>query len=268
MTWVAWRQQRAEVLLGAAVLAVLVALFLPTGLHMSAAYHQDGAAACTVTGAAGCAHLLDAFDDRFATTIGVTGWFAFLPMVIAVIFAAPFALELERGAYRLAWTQSITRRRWLAVKLAFALVGAGACSAGTALLLTWWRRPLDQFHGRIEPGAFQVEGIAPIAYTVFAAALIIALGAVLRRTIPALAIGLVAFLVVRVTIESEVRPHFASPHQAPNGMNLDTAWVLHGQTYQPSSRFWDFQGIETIIYLVLTLGLLALTAWWVDRRVS
>ena len=48
----------------------------------------------------------------------------------------------------------------------------------------------------------------------FAAALIIALGTVLRRTIAAIAIGVVAFLVVRVVIESLVRPHFASTLQA------------------------------------------------------
>ena len=114
MTWVAWRQQRAEVVLGAVVLAVLAALFIPTGLHMSGAYETDGAAACVRAPAGGCAQLLDAFDARFSTIIGVTGWFALLPVVIAVIFAAPFALELERGTYRLAWTQSITRRRWLA----------------------------------------------------------------------------------------------------------------------------------------------------------
>ena len=140
----------------------------------------------------------------------MTGWFALLPVVIAVIFAAPFALELERGTYRLAWTQSITRRRWLAAKLTVALGGAGVAAASTALLLTWWRRPLDNFHGRVEPGAFQLEGIAPIAYAVFAAALIIALGTILRRTIAAIAIGIVAFLAVRVVIESLVRPHFAS----------------------------------------------------------
>lgn len=91
------------------------------------------------------------FDARCSTIIGVTGWFAFLPVVIAVIFAAPFVLELERGTYRLAWTQSITRRRWLAAKLTIALGGAGLAAAITAALLTWWRRP-------IEPGAFQLEG--------------------------------------------------------------------------------------------------------------
>ena len=77
-----------------------------------------------------------------------------------------------------------------------------------------------------------------------------------------------AFLVVRVVIESLVRPHFASTLQAQAGMNLDTAWVVDGRMYHPSSRFWEFQLIETGIYLVLTLALLGLVAWWVDRRVS
>jgi ABC-type transport system involved in multi-copper enzyme maturation permease subunit len=268
MTWVAWRQQRTEIVLGAILLAALAALFIPTGLHMSDAYQTGGAAACVKTPAGGCAQFLDAFDVRFSTIIGVTDWFALLPVVIAVIFAAPFALELERGTYRLAWTQSITRRRWLAAKLAVALGGAGVSAALTALLLTWWRRPLDHFHGRIEPGAFQLEGIAPIAYAVFGAALIIALGTVLRRTVPAIAIGIVVFLVVRVSIETSVRPHFASPLHAPKGANLDTAWVVNGRMYQPSSRFWEFQGIEMGIYVVLTLALLAVVVRWIDQRVS
>jgi hypothetical protein len=268
MTWVAWRQQRAEVVLGAVALVVLAALFIPTGLHMSSAYNTDGAAACVTHPASGCEQFLDAFDGRFSTILGVTDWFAFLPVLIAVIFAAPFALELERGTYRLTWTQSITHRRWLAAKLLVALGGAGVAAAGIALLLTWWREPLDHFHGRIEPGAFQVEGIAPIAYAVFAAALIIALGTILRRTIPAIAIGIVVFLTVRVAIETSVRPHFASPLEARRGANLDTAWVLDGRMYQPSGRFWAFQGIETGIYLVLTLALVALVAWWIDKRVS
>lgn len=268
MISVAWRQQRTEVILGALLLAVLAALFVPSGLHMITAYDTDGAATCATVPAASCEQLFDAFDARFSTIIGVTDFFAFLPVLIAVIFAAPFALELERGTYRLAWTQSITRRRWLAAKLVIALGGAAASAAGTALLLTWWRRPLDHFHGRIEPGAFQLEGIAPIAYAVFAAALIIALGTILRRTIPAIAIGIVAFLAIRIAIESSVRPHFASPLRAGQGTNLDTAWVVDGRMYQPSSRFWEFQGIEAGIYLVLVLALLALVAWCIEKRVS
>ena len=188
--------------------------------------------------------------------------------MIAVVFAAPLALELKRGSYRLAWTQSITRRRWLAAKLAVVLGGAGLCAAGTALLLTWWRQSLDTFHGRIEPGAFQLEGIVPIAYALFAATLIVALGCILRRTVPAIALAIVAFLAVRIGIEEGVRPRFASALRAGDGTNLDTAWILQGRMYHPSSRFWEFQAIETGIYLALTLGLLASIAWWINHRVS
>jgi hypothetical protein len=38
--------------------------------------------------------------------------------------------------------------------------------------------------------------------------------------------------------------------------------------YQPADRFWLFQGIESAIFVVLALGLLALTVWWVRRRLA
>lgn len=38
--------------------------------------------------------------------------------------------------------------------------------------------------------------------------------------------------------------------------------------YQPADRFWEFQAIESGIYLVLSLLLLALTAYWVRRRIT
>ena len=69
-------------------------------------------------------------------------------------------------------------------------------------------------------------------------------------------------------IETLARPHYASTLQAREGMNLDTAWVVDGHMYHPSSRFWEFHGIETGIYLALTLALLALVTWWIDHRVS
>jgi hypothetical protein len=43
-----------------------------------------------------------------------------------------------------------------------------------------------------------------------------------------------------------------------------TRWI----TYQPADRYWPFQAIESSIYLVLSALLLALTAYWVRRRVT
>jgi hypothetical protein len=46
--------------------------------------------------------------------------------------------------------------------------------------------------------------------------------------------------------------------------------VAHGYraylTYQPASRFWAFQGIETGIFLVLAAVLLGVTFWMLKRR--
>ena len=66
------------------------------------------------------------------------------PALIGLFFGAPLiARELETGTFRLAWTQSVTRRRWLAVKLG--LVGLAAMAIGGLLtwMVDWWASPLD-----------------------------------------------------------------------------------------------------------------------------
>jgi hypothetical protein len=51
---------------------------------------------------------------------------------------------------------------------------------------------------------------------------------------------------------------------------LDRCVRAHGflntDVFQPAHRFWLFQGIESGLYLALTLALIALTIWWVRRR--
>jgi hypothetical protein len=37
--------------------------------------------------------------------------------------------------------------------------------------------------------------------------------------------------------------------------------------YQPADRFWTFQAIETGIFLVLVVPLIAFSAWWLRHRV-
>ena len=54
---------------------------------------------------------------EFQTVTLLANWFTLIPGLIGVLLAAPFILDLEHGTYRLAWTQSITRGRWLLGKL-------------------------------------------------------------------------------------------------------------------------------------------------------
>jgi len=62
------------------------------------------------------------------------------------------------------------------------------------MLFGWWFGPFGQLgiHGgqsRIQPNIFDVQGIAPIGYTLFAFALGTAAGTFIRRTVPAMAVA-------------------------------------------------------------------------------
>ena len=61
-----------------------------------------------------------------------------------MFWGAPLvARELETGTFRLAWTQSVTRTRWLAVKLALVGLASMAVAGLLSLILTWWSSPID-----------------------------------------------------------------------------------------------------------------------------
>lgn len=232
MIWLTWRQQRTETLIAAGLLAALAAVLIPTGLHVAAVYDQDGIAECLARDAAGCPDALQAFNSRFEGLLGLVAWVTLLPAILAILLAAPFAIELEQGTFRLAWTQSITRSRWLTTKLAVIAAGALVATSIMSLLLTWWRIPFDNFGGRFDTG-FESEGIVPLAYTVFAAALVIALGAALRRTAPAVGLALIGFIAARVIVGGFLRPHYLAPLSATwsgdpstTGPNLRTAWLI------------------------------------------
>jgi hypothetical protein len=81
-----------------------------------------------------------------------------------------------------------------------------------ALLISWWLGPLDRSTGdRFQPGIFDQQGLVPVAYAIFALALGIAAGAVLKKTMPAMAATLVGFVGLRLIIAGVVRKHFVSP---------------------------------------------------------
>jgi hypothetical protein len=312
--WLTWRQQRTETLVAGFVLVLLAAVLVPTGLHMSSVYDHDGLAACVTRQTGSCGNAISSFDSRFEHLGGLISWFNLLPGLIGILLAAPFVLELEQGTFRLAWTQSVTRRRWLATKLGLIVAGALAASFALTELMTWWRTPLDHLHGRLETNVFDFEGIVPFAYTLFAVSLVIALGVLLRRTVLAVAGAFIGYLALRLVIQTWVRQNYVAPIRKvwalgqPDPPGLHGAWSLqsvpsdrfghplahpdavfatcgsasktavaacaqaHGiynlAVYQPASRFWLFQGIETAIFGGMALALFAVAVWWVRNRVS
>lgn len=60
----------------------------------------------------------------------------------------------------------------------------------------------------------------------------------------------------------------AAPDNGAANACLHDHGISMSLVYQPAHRFWLFQGIETAIFLGLAAVLLALTVWWVQRRIA
>ncbi len=115
------------------------------------------------------------------------------------------SLQLEHGTYRLDWTQSITRRRWIAGKLGLAVGVALVASLAFIALVTWWRAPLVHLDGRMDNGVFDSEGIVAVGYTLFALGLALAIGVVWRRAVAGVIVAFGAYFVVRLFVDIWLR---------------------------------------------------------------
>lgn len=252
MIWLTWRQQRVEAALTAALLLLACALLLPVGLQMASAYTGSGAAACTAHAAgAGCGGIVADFVRRFEHAGPIVPWLNLVPGLFGVLFAAPLVLELEHGTFRFSWTQGVTKRRWLSVKLGVVYASALLATAGLTVLLTWWRGPLDNVQGRMAPNVFDFEGVVPYAYALFALSLVLALGVFTRRTVVATGGGLLAFFAFRLSIQTWVRQHYLAPiravWQAPaeGPSDLGRAWQLVSGPGDARGR--PLQGVDRTI---------------------
>src|SRR5262249_29639934 len=143
-----------------------------------------------------------------------------VPAVIGMFWGAPLiARELEDRTYRLAWTQSVTRTRWLAVKLGLPGLAAMAITGLFSLIITGWASPLDRaatlgspiLSNRMMPVLFAGHGIVPLGYAAFAFALCATAGALARRPVPAMAVTIVIFAAVQLIMPGFVRPYLIPP---------------------------------------------------------
>lgn len=228
MTWLTWRQQRAE-FVGLALLVVALATFvLGTGIAMRG---FEGGLACLGTNAAPSCGGQGDFERAFGWLQGIVSWFNLIPLLIGVFIGGPLlGREIERGTHRLAWTQSVTRTRWMTVKLATVVGLAIAVGAAIAGLLTWWRQPFDIIDSPFASAGFDMEGLMPAVYVLFALALGVAAGAITRKVLPAMAVTIPAFLAIRLPVEFWLRAHYMAPVTAvvngSGGGAPPGAWVI------------------------------------------
>ncbi|RSM86910.1 transporter [Kibdelosporangium aridum] len=222
MIWLTWRQFRFPAAAIAAIVAalaiVLVTMQLPSIADAQTLYRQ----------------LTDLdYQLYYAGLLVMYG----IPPIIGIFWGAPLiSRELETGTHRLAWNQTVTRSRWLAVKLGMAGLAAMAVSALASLVVSWWAGPIDaatelarnsNFGPRIEPPVFAVRGIVPIGYAAFAFVLGVTVGILLRRTIAAMAVTLVLYIAVQLAFPLAIRPYVLAPDHQTVTITEDNVTQIH-----------------------------------------
>lgn len=328
MTWLAWRQLRTQLIVAAVALVVLGAYLVMIGLRLRGTT-TDRLRTCATTDA--CLTARTQLHSSFGTPVALLSILLLaLPALLGTFWGAPLvAREIESGTHRLAWSQSITRTRWLAVKLAFVTLAAVLVTGALSALTTWATLPYDAVLGdRFAAVEFGSRNLAPIGYAAFACVAGITLGLLLGRTLPAMATTVVVMAALQVFVPLVLRPHllpavsstirfgpdwlrhadFIGPatndysdsapagvggYKVPGALMLGSESVLlradgraltNGEMstcgdgprtarclaakdlhfvvrYQPASRYWPFQLVETLVLLLGAAALASACLW-------
>lgn len=240
MIWLTWRQSRIQALVAAAALALLAIVYALTGPGLNHLYNVSGGN-----------------TTRFLDQVKANGtyplvYFAggavmyLVPAIIGLFWGAPMiAKELEAGTYRLAWSQSVSRRRWLLAKAGIGALAAMAFAGLASLMLTWWASPIDKVGGfpagssqlsRFQPIVFGARGIVPIGTAALAFTLGVTLGLLIRRVIPAMAVTLAVFIAAMIAMPMFVAPHLLTPDQYTHPVRINEATMSmtsNGQINDP-----------------------------------
>ncbi|MBD3143188.1 ABC transporter permease subunit [Microbispora bryophytorum] len=284
MIWLTWRQFRGSAAMMAALLVVLTVVLTLTGPDLASRY-AAGIAACTPDDT--CDRFFDGFFGEYQLLfVAVSFVVLALPALVGLFWGAPLLTrELEAGTHLLVWNQSITRGRWLAVKLGLVGLAAIATATASGLAVTWWSDPLDKSAvldlALMAPLVFGARGIVPMGYAAFAFVLGVTVGMLVRRTLPAMALTLAVFTAIQIAMPLLVRPHLVPPvvatfelgHVNAGGIHVQGegggpvlidmepgvpghagAWVLASDLLDPSGRKIAGMGEEAPIPVSATSG--------------
>lgn len=246
MAWLSWRQYRWQAIAMMSLLVVLgivVLLLTLTGPPFSELRRACGSGSAAgggfVSSSSACASLLLQYltyvaDWEWVIVAGVA-----IPALLGMFVGAPLiAREVQLRTHLLAWTQGVTRRRWFLVRVGLVLGSgliAAALLAGVAQGWFAMQRSLGSVSFATRWGGFEIGPPVIIAYTIFALSLGVAASAAIRRTVPAMAVTLVGFIAVRVTVFAVARWRYLPPITARIPMS---ATPLSSGAQMPSATAW------------------------------
>lgn len=196
MIWLTWRQHRLAIIATTVGVAALVLVLLVSSGRIDEVTAACSQHDCWMGTALALGHLLELVNT--ALNMGLPA----LGAIVAVFWGAPLlSREYESRTQVFSWSQDYTPVRWLVTKVALlaAVVVVLAALSGFAAQQVFGALqrstgdPVEAYQGiDLQPGI-------QVAYALFGLALGVAVGAVVRRLVPAMAITLVLFGLVRFT---------------------------------------------------------------------
>ncbi|MEU9798570.1 ABC transporter permease [Streptomyces sp. NPDC051000] len=182
--------------------------------------YQRGAMLDTLHAAGWPGKPADALGDNVAgdasgTLNSIAVNLSFLTTVLAVFVGAPLlASDMENGTARLATTQSVPRGRWLLAKLGFALLLVTVTTGALSGLFAWWRGSVAPFspHDWLHDVSFDTTVPVFVALGLFSTVLGITIGALIRRTVPAMALTFLTGYAATIAFDL-VKDRLATPRR-------------------------------------------------------
>ena len=243
LAWVGWRQHRLALGGVAALLAGLCLWMLVSGLQMRSALSSFGLNACTPLTATSCSTQETVFiSDYYSGAQVVAGVLTVIPVLIGALTGVPMvARELETGTFRLSWTQSAGRTRWLLARLVLLAVAVTVGAWAVSAVFSWYDHPMAQLgqDSPLAPQVFDLTGVAFAAWTLAAFAISVCAGALIRRVIPAIVAAIAAWSGLLVLTVFWLRSHYQAPLtgigliNSTTGTGAGTPWVLTQWWIQP-----------------------------------
>jgi ABC-type transport system involved in multi-copper enzyme maturation permease subunit len=293
MTCLIWRQHRGQLLWTGLILVALCGLAAWVGLsanHWLMGYEEWRkalrAAGCPSpdqqglsTLHASCHALMQRYphgaQDAFARgyNFAIPAFEEGVPVALAIVGAligAPLvAREIEQRTQLVSWTQSVSRRRWYVTKVAVLGTALAAVGLIAGVANSRLQQPLTQ--GGLTSSRwvwFYSVDLALVGEILLVFALAVALGAWLRRTLPAVGAALVSSLLLLLVSGWALRS-FTPTRQgtASSSGGSVGGWIIqasNGVRYHPASQYWSLQVTFLVILLAMAAVLLAL-GWHATR---
>ncbi|WP_328477545.1 transporter [Streptomyces sp. NBC_00377] len=214
--WLAWRQQRVLVGIGAAALVVAAAIAAYYRSGMLDALHSGLFDDCG-TGPLHCSRsdtglplLLDVEPLKYLGVLNIA-----LPVVIGVFWGAPLlGRDRELGTHRMVLAQSVSRGQWFASRSALATATTIALSGLLAGVFSWWWRPAaDRSYGLFWYDVTALSGSGPrvVAAALFGLASGTLLGLLARRVLAAMGLTLLVTGLTTLLLEWAHRTRLLVP---------------------------------------------------------